>query len=182
VSGTHVALLRGINVGKAKRVAMADLRALVAELGYREPRTLLNSGNVVFTAPRTTARKAASTLEAGIASRLGVQCRVFALTARELREVIEGNPLIDVATDPARLLVAVGEGATFVSQLAPLAREDWGAERFAVGARAAYLWCANGILESPLAQAFGRAARDGATTRNWTTIRKLDAMMGASGA
>ena len=46
--GTHVALLRGINVGKAKRVAMADLRGLMEELGYTEVRTLLNSGNVVF--------------------------------------------------------------------------------------------------------------------------------------
>ena len=49
--GRHVALLRGINVGKAKRIAMADLRALVADLGYRDVGTLLNSGNVVFTAP-----------------------------------------------------------------------------------------------------------------------------------
>jgi len=48
----HVALIRGINVGKAKRVAMADLRALLVELGYGEPRTLLNSGNVVFEAGR----------------------------------------------------------------------------------------------------------------------------------
>jgi uncharacterized protein (DUF1697 family) len=52
MSATHVALLRGINVGKAKRVAMADLRALLEELGYADVRTLLNSGNVVFTAPR----------------------------------------------------------------------------------------------------------------------------------
>ena len=43
----HIALIRGINVGRAKRVAMADLRALVEGLGYRDVRTLLNSGNVV---------------------------------------------------------------------------------------------------------------------------------------
>ena len=45
---TEIALLRGINVGKAKRVAMAELRALVEKLGYGDVRTLLNSGNVVF--------------------------------------------------------------------------------------------------------------------------------------
>ena len=50
----HVALLRGINVGKAKRIAMADLKTLMERLGYREVRTLLNSGNVVFTAPAAT--------------------------------------------------------------------------------------------------------------------------------
>ena len=47
----QVALIRGINVGRAKRVAMADLRALVEGLGYRDVDTLLNSGNVVFTVP-----------------------------------------------------------------------------------------------------------------------------------
>jgi uncharacterized protein (DUF1697 family) len=49
-----VGLIRGINVGRAKRVAMADLRALVESLGYGEVKTLLNSGNVVFTAPGGT--------------------------------------------------------------------------------------------------------------------------------
>src|SRR5204863_1567267 len=51
MAATHVALLRGINVGTAKRVAMADLRQLMTGLGYSDVRTLLNSGNVVFTAP-----------------------------------------------------------------------------------------------------------------------------------
>lgn len=51
MSGTHVAFLRGINVGRANRVAMAELRALIGELGCREVRTVLNSGNVVFAAP-----------------------------------------------------------------------------------------------------------------------------------
>ena len=52
MASRQVALLRGINVGRAKRVAMADLRALVEDLGYCDVRTLLNSGNVVFTAAR----------------------------------------------------------------------------------------------------------------------------------
>ena len=49
---THIALLRGINVGRAKRIAMADLRVVVAELGHTNVRTLLNSGNVVFDSAR----------------------------------------------------------------------------------------------------------------------------------
>jgi uncharacterized protein (DUF1697 family) len=57
----HFALLRGINVGRAKRVAMADLRSLVEDLGYGEVGTLLNSGNVVFTTSAVTAGNAATT-------------------------------------------------------------------------------------------------------------------------
>ena len=52
----HIALLRGINVGRAKRIAMADLRELLASMGYTDVRTLLNSGNVVFSEPRARPR------------------------------------------------------------------------------------------------------------------------------
>ena len=51
----RVALLRGINVGRAKRISMGDLRALFTGLGYGDVRTLLNSGNVVFTVARKNA-------------------------------------------------------------------------------------------------------------------------------
>jgi uncharacterized protein (DUF1697 family) len=56
---TQIALLRGINVGKAKRVAMEDLRALVESLGYGDVRTVLASGNVVYTSTDPVARAAA---------------------------------------------------------------------------------------------------------------------------
>ena len=66
----HVALLRGINVGRAKRVAMAELRALIEGLGYGDVRTLLNSGNVVFSASAATAGNAASRIEEALAKKL----------------------------------------------------------------------------------------------------------------
>jgi len=81
VSERRVALLRGINVGRAKRLAMADLRALVEDLGYGDVRTLLNSGNIIFTVPRTKRGDAAARIEKAIASRLGVSARVYVLTA-----------------------------------------------------------------------------------------------------
>lgn len=66
---TYVALLRGINVGRAKRVAMSDLRRLVAGLGHDDVRTLLNSGNVVFTgAEAGTAEEAVAVRTARVAS------------------------------------------------------------------------------------------------------------------
>ena len=106
MNGRHVALLRGINVGKAKRVAMADLRALVESLGYSDVSTLLNSGNVVFTVPASERTPIGPRLEKAIATKLGVTSRVTVLTAREVADAIAGNPLLDVARDPSRLLVA----------------------------------------------------------------------------
>src|SRR5437867_6352131 len=176
----HVALIRGINVGKAKRVAMADLRALVEDLGYGDVRTLLNSGNVVFTAPASARKSSAGRIEKAITERLGISARVTALTAAELDAVVAENPLAKVATDPSRLFVTVLTDPADRGRLEPLVRQRWNPDVFAVGTRVAYLWCPEGMLESRLVKAVNRALGAGATTRNWATVRKLHALVGGS--
>ena len=172
----RVALLRGINVGRAKRVAMADLRALVEELGYRDVRTLLNSGNVVFTAPAAARGDAAARIEKALVAKLGVPSRVTVLTAAELAAAVAANPLLDVASNPSRLLVAFLADPADRKKLQPLTRQDWTPEALALGPRVAYLWCPPGVLASKLSEAVGRALGDAVTTRNWTTVTKLHAL------
>ena len=169
----HVALLRGINVGRAKRVAMADLRALVEGLGYGDVRTLLNSGNVVFTAPAGAQSKAAARIEKAVASDLGVSARVTVLSASELAAIVAENPLLEIADNPSRLLVTVLNDDTWIQ---PLLKQDWTPDVLALGPRVAYMWCPGGILQSPLATAAARLLGDSATTRNWATITKLHAL------
>ncbi len=170
-----VALLRGVNVGKAKRVAMADLRTMVADLGYRDVATLLNSGNVVFNGRGTTAA-AAKRIAEGLAATLGVTANVTVVTAAELNAVVAGNPLTEIATDPSRLLVAFCGQPADLALYGPLQAQDWTPDALAVGSQAAYLWCAGGILASRLAEAAGRALGDRATTRNWATVMKLQVL------
>ena len=176
VANRYVALFRGINVGRAKRVAMAELRALFEALGYRDVRTLLNSGNVVFTAPRATPSAAAARIEKALATRLGVAARVTVLTAAELAAAVAENPLLEVADNPSRLLIAVLANPVDGRRLEPLVRQDWAPEALAIGARVAYLWCPEGILASRLAEAVGRALGDAVTSRNWATMNKLHAL------
>lgn len=177
MTATHVAFLRGINVGKAKRIAMADLRAVVEGLGYGDVRTLLNSGNVVFSAPSRGATGHAARIEQAIAQQLGVSSRVTVLTRRELATVMEENPLLDEATDPTRLLVAVLAQASYRERLTPLLAGDWTPDALAVGSRAAYLWLPHGMMDSSLFKALDRALGDAQTTRNWATLRKLQALV-----
>jgi uncharacterized protein (DUF1697 family) len=177
----QVALLRGINVVRAKRVAMADLRALVGELGYGDVRTLLNSGNVVYAAPGVAPEEAAARMEAAIRARLGITSRVTVLTAAEIAEAVAGNPLGDVADDPSRLFVAVLRDPADRAKLEPLAERDWGREVLALGGRVAYLWCPDGSMGSQLPEAVGRALGDAVTTRNWATLTKLHALAGGPG-
>ena len=171
-----VALLRGINVGRAKRVAMADLRAIVEELGYGEVRTLLNSGNVVFTAAGSGRGNPAARIEKAVAEALGVSSRVTALTAEDLATIVSENPLGRVAENPSRLMVTIATDAADLARLQPVARKDWAPEVLAVGSRAAYLWVPDGMAESLAFAAVARILGDGATTRNWATVTKLHAL------
>ena len=168
----HVALIRGINVGRAKRVAMADLRTLCEKLGYRDVRTLLNSGNVVFSASGTKGDPA-SRIEKAMAERLGVSARVIVLDAKSFAAIVRDNPLKRFVDEPARFLVSVLADPKDRKLLKLLEARDWGKEALGVGSRAAYLWCADGILKSVLLTEVGRVLGDRTTARNWTTITKL---------
>jgi uncharacterized protein (DUF1697 family) len=178
MAGRQIALLRGINVGRAKRIAMADLRTLVEDLGYQDVRTVLNSGNVVFTVPGKMRGSSAGRIERAIETRLGVSSRVTVLTAAELATAIADNPLGDVADNPSRLLVTVLTNPTDRARLKPFARADWAPEALAIGVRVAYLWCPDGFLKSRVAEAVSRALGDAATSRNWATMTKLHALAG----
>jgi uncharacterized protein (DUF1697 family) len=173
VPGMQVALIRGINVGRAKRIAMADLRGLIESLGYSDVRTLLNSGNVIFDAPGVSPVKAATSIENGLATELGISAQVIVLTAAELATVVRENPLLEVADDPSRLLVAVLKKPADRRRLEPLVKQDWAPEALALGTRVAYLWCHDGILASRLQQAISQVLDDGVTARNWATVTKL---------
>ncbi len=173
----YVALLRGINVGKAKRVAMADLRVLLGRLGYHEVATLLNSGNAVFTGGAEPAATHAGRIRQAVLKKLGVDALVIVKSGKDLAGIVAGNELGAVAADPARLLVAVTNESRALASVKTLARADWGDERLQIGRHAAYLWCADGILESkalgPLLKGLGNTA----TTRNWATLTKIHALM-----
>ena len=174
MTGRHVALIRGINVGTAKRVAMADLRALIESLGYRDVATLLNSGNVVFTVPTGAKGDPGPRIEDGMTRRLGVSARVIVITAAELAAAVKGNPLGKIANNPSRLMVAFLGNPADKRLLTPLVEQDWAPDAVAVGTRVAYVWCADGLLNSRAMEAVARALpKDGVTVRNWATVTKL---------
>lgn len=176
MSQRHVALLRGINVGRAKRIAMADLRELFVDLGFDEVRTLLNSGNVVFTASRAAPSRISAQIEKALVDRIGISSRVTVLPGSELTMIVASNPLLDIAEDPSRLLVAFLATTGHRARLESLTREDWSPGALALGERVAWLWCPDGILGSRLPDAIGRLLGDAVTTRNWSTVLKLEAL------
>ena len=176
-----VALLRGVNVGGAKRVPMAEFRAMLEASGYRDVQTLLNSGNAVFSSNGRSGSAHASRIQAAIADTLHLEVPVVVKSAQEMAAVAAGNTLAAIASDPSRLLVAFTRDAAALRALAPVAALAGAADQVVVGAHAMYLWCPGGILESKAAAALLGKPGKGATTRNWATVLKISALLGQAG-
>ena len=173
-----VALLRGVNVGRGKRVPMARLRELLGALGYGDVQTLLNSGNAVFESATRSTRAHASLIRMAIAESLDVDVPVIVKSSGEMKAILAENTLASFATDPSRLLVAFTGSPEDLRALAALAPHARPPERFLLGKHAAYLWCPKGILQSRAAEALlGRVGR-AATSRNWATLAKIFALLG----
>jgi uncharacterized protein (DUF1697 family) len=172
-----VALLRGVNVGGAKRVPMAELRALLLSLGYTDVKTLLNSGNAVFNSTGRSTAAHAGRIRTAIAATLDVEVPVIVKSAAEMAAIVSGNKLAAIVTNPSRLLVAFTPDAESLEGLAALAPLVNPPERFVLGRHALYFWCPDGIHESLAANALlGKLGR-AATTRNWATVSKIASLL-----
>ncbi|MFN2478103.1 MAG: DUF1697 domain-containing protein [Pseudonocardiaceae bacterium] len=183
---THVALLRGINVGGRNRVAMTDLRGVVASLAHTDVATYIQSGNVVFTSPETDTTAIAAALERAITESLSARCTVVVLSCDELRHVVVGNPWPGEMNHKC-LHVAFTSEQIRPDQLATIAAAQQRAtdkgspDEARVVGRTLFLHTPDGLgrseLTAQLARAGGPLAAAGsATVRNWATVTKLLAM------
>lgn len=180
----YLVLFKGINVGRAKRIAMADLRRVLGELGYSDVATHLQSGNAVFNAD-TDAPAVADAVQAGVRTALGVDAAVVVRTAAELAAAMAADPLRDLANDPSRHLLGFFSAAPSVIRLAAC-REFLGAQQLdpqvagvqVIAERHCYLWCPSGVSRSPFATLdWDRRLGVVVTMRNWATVSRLAEML-----
>lgn len=176
-----VAFLRGVNVGGHNKVPMAALRELLAGLGHADVRTLLQSGNAVFTSPGSDASAIALELERAVVERFGFEVRCTVRTAAELRDIADRCPFRPDGHDPAKLTVTFLAGPADPATWDRIDPAAYGPDEFRVGEREIYAYSPDGLGRSKLMPVLGRTGRDlGATTRNWNTVTKLIAMAGES--
>jgi uncharacterized protein (DUF1697 family) len=164
---THVALLRGVNVGGRSKVSMQELRRLFEAIGYTGVVTYIQSGNVVFDAARAPASPAA--IEKRIAEVFGFDVAVVLRTPKELAAVIERCPY----RDPAKVHVMFFNRAPAKAALAKVDATAFGPDEFVVGRKELYLHLPNGVGQSKLPAALVRQVPPEATLRNWRTVTKL---------
>lgn len=175
---THLAFLRAVNVGGTGKIAIADLRTWLAELGFADAQTLLNSGNLVFRGGRRQGAELERFLEAEAQRRFGLTTDFLIRSPAEWGDVIAGNPFPDAAReDPSHLLVVVLKAAPPAASVRALQAAIQGREAVRARGRELYAVYPDGIGTSkvtlPLIEKHLGARGTG---RNWNTVLKMAAL------
>lgn len=169
----QVVLLRGVNVGPSRRIAMPWLREAMSAAGYGDVSTYLQSGNVVLSSgspPGELARDC----ERLLAGETGFEVEVVVRTRDELAEIVRLDPLGDLARDPKGYMVSFLSGEPEPAVVDRLAALAIGGERLVAHGRELYAWLPDGAGRSKLAaQMGGRRLGVVATARNWRTVAAL---------
>jgi uncharacterized protein (DUF1697 family) len=167
-----VALLRGINIGPGKRIAMPALRAIVEGLGHTDVETYLQSGNVVFAPRRKAPRDLATPLAAAIADATGHDVPVVIRTGRELAQVVAACPY--PVDDPTRVVVGFLADAIDLGDLALGDLSAYLPDELTIHDRELYVSVPNGQARSKLMEALTkRGMPTTITVRNWRTVTAL---------
>lgn len=168
------AMLRGINLGK-RQLKSAELKAAVESLGFTDVKTLLASGNVVFTADETDAAALETKLHDALAERTGLKSEIFVRSPQEMKAVAEANPFPGATAErPSFVVVVFHRAPVDQTKLARLAELHDGPERVHALGRELYIDFPEGQARSVLHPAMGKAKLDPVNTaRNWNTVLKL---------
>jgi len=179
---SYVAMLRGINVSGSKMIKMEALRASFETLGFTNVRTYVQSGNVVFTAKDRTAAPLGPKIAARIKRDFGFDVPTVVLGGEALARVVDANPFVGKkGVDPAKLHVTFLAEAPGAAGLDKMQAVSSGRDQFQCLGTSVYLVCPDGYGRTKLNNnAFERALRVGATTRNWKTVTTLAQMASES--
>jgi uncharacterized protein (DUF1697 family) len=174
----QIALIRGINVGGHRAVAMSDLRDLLAGLGFAGARSLLQSGNLMFRCSAQTGASLERLLETEAEKRLGLRTDFFIRSAKEWSEVVARNPFCKEAErDPGHLVVMFLKSMANAKDVKAVNAAIVGPEIVRAGGRHLYIVYPDGIGKSRLTNVLvEKKLGIRGTARNWNTVLKLAAL------
>lgn len=173
---TFVALLRGINVGGRNKLAMADLRGLMTDLGLDDVRTYVQSGNVVFSTKRRGVKALGDDISTAIEAHAGFRPDVHVLTASAFTRIADADPFADeVGKTHHVVFLAQAAGKPAAAKIEALRAPS---ERVELTKDALYLHAPDGVARSKLVASLDRALGVSATARNGRTVDALREMLG----
>jgi uncharacterized protein (DUF1697 family) len=170
---TWVVLLRGINVGGANRLAMADLRKLMTDLGHTGVSTYIQSGNALITSSREDRSEMAAEICEGIAANFGPVVSAVLRTPEELLASLAANPF-SRELNGTRVLITFFSEAPKPDDVAQLERDRFLPDRFEVIRSEMYSYYENGAGRSKMTlDYFEKRLHVRGTARNLNTVAKL---------
>jgi uncharacterized protein (DUF1697 family) len=169
-----ISMLRAVNVGGTSRIKMEPLRAAYEGLGFRDVRSLLQSGNVVFRSSVKDPRQLTTRIRQELERKFGLQIEVVIRTLPELESIFERSPVLSPRADPAKLLVMFLSGVPDAQGQARLVKAHKGPEMLEVRGPEVYLYYPDGVGRSKLTTAVLESHLGTVgTARNWNTLSKL---------
>jgi uncharacterized protein (DUF1697 family) len=168
-----IVLLRGVNVGGANRLAMADLRVLMGSLGHTSVSTYIQSGNIVLTSAGSDRDGLAAEICAGIELAHGLSVSAVLRTPHELRAAIAANPF---TTEPeaTKVLITFLSAVPAAEHLAKLERDRFSPDQFQLLGSEIYMHYPTGAGRSKMTlDYFEKRLGVRGTARNLNTVSKL---------
>lgn len=177
---TYVALLRAINVGGARKIKMADLRAMFAAMGYGDAQTYIQSGNVVFQA-EDDEQPLRQRIERQIETTFGFPVTV-ALRASDEMALMTAQPPYppDALAEDESLYVALLTETPSPEGAERLLASETAPDEFRLIGREVYLLYRRSMRDTKLTNTLlEKKLGVAATSRNWRTITALATMSAA---
>jgi len=175
----YLALLRGINVGGNNPVKMSELREALEESGHQDVKTYINSGNVIFRAPRQPRAQLAKSLEAKISQAFGMELKIVLLTHSQLKRVVDGGPR-GFGAKTERCDVIFLRSPLTVKQAVEAMETKEGVDRLWPGTGVVYFSrLTEKATSSRMGKVIGKPEYKSMTIRSWGTVTKLLALMEA---
>jgi uncharacterized protein (DUF1697 family) len=171
----YISILRGINVGGNKKILMEDLRNLYNELNFKNIRTYIQSGNVIFDCEKTNPNQLENTIEDKISEKFKFQVPVIIRTTFKLQEIINNNPFLrENNVDVEKLHITFLSAKPESIKMEEIKKYDYKPDRFFCSDKAVYVYCPNGYGNTKLNNTFFENKLGvKATTRNLKTVNEL---------
>ncbi len=170
----YISFLRGINVGGHRRILMTELKAMFIEVGFENPKTYIQSGNVIFESSLIDSKEIEESISKAILSKFGHEVPVSVRTVEDLRKTITDNPFYSDSIDTKKLHIMFLSDIPLKKDILTTQNVNFGSDQFLIQGNRIYLFIENQYHKTKLSNLFfEKKLKISTTTRNWKTVKKM---------
>jgi len=172
---TYIAFLRGINVSGQKIIKMVELKKMFETIGFKNVRTYIQSGNVVFESASANSDTLCKKIETGLQASLGYKVTVTLRTCKDIEDIIKNNPFkAEIKHEDFKLYVTMLAGSPEKAKIKELEAINSGSDEFFCKDKEIYILCKKGYSDTIFSNNFiEKKLGVKATSRNWNTMNKI---------